>query len=52
MESNLAMDMQLLDNERKIESAKKRLDLVEDNPDMEAKVSLCVISSPSVLPPP
>ena len=40
------------DNERKIESAKKRLDLVEDNPDMEAKVSLCVISSPSVLPPP
>ena len=33
------------DNERKIESAKKRLDLVEDNPDMEAKVSLLVISS-------
>ena len=26
------------DNERKIESARKRLDLVEDNPEMEAKV--------------
>lgn len=38
------------DNERKIESAKKRLDLVEDNPDMEAKVSLLVISSSSILP--
>ena len=33
------------DNERKIESARKRLDLVEDNPEMEAKV--CIYLNPS-----
>ena len=33
------------DNERKIESARKRLDLVEDNPEMEAKV--CMYLNPS-----
>lgn len=41
------------DNERKIDSAKKRLDLVEDNPDMEAKVALlsCCHNTHLPLPP-
>ena len=39
------------DNERKIEAARKRLDLVEDNPEMEAKVftsTLLLASYPAV----
>ena len=32
----------LLDNERKIESAKKRLDATEETPEMEAKVCVSV----------